>query len=69
VVGNVYDGRVTSIQPFGAFVQLEGIRKKMEGLVHISQLKNERVQVVSDAVNRGQKVKVKVCLFNLKLFI
>uniref|UniRef100_A0A914WHZ1 RNA helicase n=1 Tax=Plectus sambesii TaxID=2011161 RepID=A0A914WHZ1_9BILA len=60
VVGEIYDGRVSSIQPFGAFVHLEGIRKKMDGLVHISQLKNERVQSPADVVNRGQKVKVKV---------
>lgn len=62
-VGEIYDGRVSSIQPFGVFVQIEGIRKRMDGLVHISQLKNERVQSPADVVNRGQKVKVKVTIF------
>lgn len=49
---------------FGCFVQLEGLRKRWEGLVHISQLRREgRVNDVSDVVNRGQKVKVKVLNF------
>ena len=49
---------------FGCFVQLEGLKKRWEGLVHISQLRREgRVSQVSDVVNRGQKVKVKVLTF------
>lgn len=49
---------------FGCFVQLEGLRKKWEGLVHISQLRREgKVSSVSDVVKRGQKVKVKVLSF------
>lgn len=49
---------------FGCFVQLEGIRKRWEGLVHISQLRREgRVGNVSDVVQRGQKVKIKVLSF------
>ncbi|KAK3108191.1 hypothetical protein FSP39_002888 [Pinctada imbricata] len=64
VVGMIYNGRVTTIMQFGCFVQLEGIRKKWEGLVHISQLRREgRVINVSDVVSRGQKVKVKVLSF------
>ena len=35
----VYDGKVTSIMQFGCFVQLEGLRGRHEGLVHISQVK------------------------------
>ena len=45
--------------PFGCFVQLEGLRKRWEGLVHISQLRAEgRVTQVSEVVSRGNKVKV-----------
>lgn len=60
VINDIYNGRVTSIQPFGCFVALDGFRKKAEGLVHISQLKKERVNNAADVVSRGQQVKVKV---------
>ena len=60
----VYPGKVTSIMQFGCFVQLEGLRKRWEGLVHISQLRSEgRVSNVSDVVQRGLKVMVKVLSF------
>ncbi|VDL79433.1 unnamed protein product, partial [Nippostrongylus brasiliensis] len=59
-VGQIYSGRVVSIQSFGAFIQLEGLRQQVQGLCHISQLKNERVNAVADVLNRGQQVKVKV---------
>ncbi|EFO91466.1 CRE-MOG-5 protein [Caenorhabditis remanei] len=59
-VGKIYDGRVNSIQTFGAFITLEGFRQKQEGLAHISQIRNERVQSVADVLKRGQSVKVKV---------
>ncbi|XP_045785659.1 ATP-dependent RNA helicase DHX8 isoform X3 [Maniola jurtina] len=59
--GKIYSGRVANIVPFGCFVQMEGLRKRWEGLVHISQLRSEgRVTNVSDVVSRGDKVKVKV---------
>ncbi|CAH0718765.1 unnamed protein product, partial [Brenthis ino] len=59
--GKIYNGRVANIVPFGCFVQMEGLRKRWEGLVHISQLRSEgRVTNVSDVVGRGDKVKVKV---------
>lgn len=58
-VGKIYNGKVANIVPFGCFVQLENLRKRWEGLVHISQLRREgRVTMVSDVVSRGQKVKV-----------
>ncbi|RWS04771.1 ATP-dependent RNA helicase DHX8-like isoform 1 [Dinothrombium tinctorium] len=64
VVGAIYDGKVTNIMQFGCFVQLEGLRKRWEGLVHISQLRREgRVANVTDVVSRGQRVKVKVLSF------
>ena len=59
--GMIYDGKVQNITSFGCFVALEGFRRKVEGLVHISELSREgRVNSVEDAVSRGQKVKVKV---------
>ncbi|RZF38410.1 hypothetical protein LSTR_LSTR006536 [Laodelphax striatellus] len=60
-LGKIYDGKVANIVPFGCFVQLEGLRRRIEGLVHISQLRAEgRVTNVSDVVSRGARVKVKV---------
>jgi ribosomal protein S1 len=54
----VYEGKVTNILNFGCFVQLDGLRRRLEGLVHISHLRQEgRVTSVSDVVTRGQKVK------------
>jgi ATP-dependent RNA helicase DHX8/PRP22 len=59
--GKVYEGKVANIVPFGCFVQLMGIKKRWEGLVHISQLRAEgRVSNVSDVVARAQNVRVKV---------
>ena len=46
---------------FGCFVQLEGLRKRHEGLVHVSHLRREgRVSDVSEVVSKGQRVKIKV---------
>ena len=64
VVGDIYEGKVTSLMHFGCFVQLEGLKKRWEGLVHVSHLRREgRVGNVSDVVQRGLKVKVKVLSF------
>lgn len=60
-LGDIFDGKVTSIMQFGCFVQLEGFPQRQEGLVHISELRSEgRVLSVSDVVKRGQRCKVKV---------
>ncbi len=56
--GVIYDGKVVKIMDFGAFVNFLGPK---DGLVHISELKNERVKTVGDVVSEGQVVKVK-CL-------
>ncbi|ROW00975.1 hypothetical protein VSDG_02709 [Cytospora chrysosperma] len=57
----IYDGHVTGIKDFGAFVNLHGIRGKVDGLVHISALvEGQRVNHPSDLVSKGQNVKVKV---------
>jgi len=56
-VGRVYEGRVARLMDFGAFVTILPGR---DGLVHISQISNERVERVSDKLNEGDLVKVKV---------
>ncbi|CAD7011644.1 unnamed protein product [Ceratitis capitata] len=59
--GKIYTGKVANIVPFGCFVQLFGLRKRWEGLVHISQLRSEgRVTDVTEVVQRNSNVKVKV---------
>nr|MEE4268411.1 S1 RNA-binding domain-containing protein [Candidatus Krumholzibacteria bacterium] len=55
-LGDVREGVVTRLVPFGAFVDLGGI----EGLVHISQISHQRVGDPSDVLREGQEVKVKV---------
>ena len=59
-IGKVYWGSVSGIKDFGCFVDLQGVRGRVSGLVHISQLRTGRVQVVKDEVERGQRVAVKV---------
>jgi polyribonucleotide nucleotidyltransferase len=56
-VGTVYDGKVAKLMDFGAFVT---ILPGKDGLVHISQISEERVQNVSDKLSEGDIVKVKV---------
>lgn len=56
-VGELYDGEVVRLMEFGAFVQ---VLPGKDGLVHISELAPWRVNVVTDIVNVGDKVKVKV---------
>ncbi|MBB5172028.1 polyribonucleotide nucleotidyltransferase [Texcoconibacillus texcoconensis] len=56
-VGETYVGKVKRVEKFGAFVELF---KGKDGLVHISQLSNERVGKVEDVVNVGDELKVKV---------
>jgi polyribonucleotide nucleotidyltransferase len=53
----VYDGTVLKLLDFGAIVQL---LPGKDGLLHISQIANERVNNVSDYLKEGQQVKVKV---------
>jgi|TARA_B110000495_G_C23023767_1_gene607865 polyribonucleotide nucleotidyltransferase len=56
-VGRIYDGKVARLMDFGAFVT---ILPGKDGLVHISQISNERVEKVSDKLAEGDEVKVKV---------
>ncbi|MEW8506782.1 MAG: polyribonucleotide nucleotidyltransferase [Candidatus Thiodiazotropha sp.] len=56
-VGSIYEGKVAKLMDFGAFVT---ILPGKDGLVHISQISNERVEKVSDKLAEGDVVKVKV---------
>ena len=56
-VGKVYNGKVVNIVDFGAFVNFMGGK---DGLVHVSEMRNERVEKPGDVVKEGQEVKVKV---------
>jgi len=56
-VGTIYTGKVASIVDFGAFVTF---MPGKDGLVHVSEIKNERVENVRDVISEGQEVKVKL---------
>lgn len=56
-VGRIYEGTVVSIKDFGAFVN---IMPGIDGMVHISQLAEERIEKVTDVLSEGQVVKVKL---------
>ncbi len=56
-VGEIYEGKVAKLMDFGAFVT---VLPGKDGLVHISQLSDKRVENVSDVVKEGQTVRVKV---------
>jgi polyribonucleotide nucleotidyltransferase len=56
-VGAVYEGKVVRLMDFGAFVQ---ILPGKDGLVHISQISEERVERVSDKLREGDVIRVKV---------
>lgn len=60
-VGQIYNGTVVKTADFGAFVNFLGAK---DGLVHISELANERVSKTTDIVKQGDKVKVKVLGFD-----
>ena len=56
-VGKIYEGVVTGIKEFGAFVE---ILPKTSGLLHISQISHKRIGQVTDVLKEGDKIKVKV---------
>ncbi|GBF31529.1 polyribonucleotide nucleotidyltransferase [bacterium MnTg04] len=56
-VGKIYDGKVARLMDFGAFVT---ILPGKDGLVHISQISEERVEKVSDKLSEGDEIRVKV---------
>jgi len=60
-VGKIYSGKVVSIKDFGAFVE---IAPETDGLCHVSELSDRYVQNVTDFVNIGDEVRVKVILID-----
>ncbi|MFY9228314.1 MAG: polyribonucleotide nucleotidyltransferase [Candidatus Microsaccharimonas sp.] len=56
-IGTIYEGKVVSIKEFGAFIN---IMPGIDGMAHISQLSNERVEKVEDVLHEGQIVKAKL---------
>jgi len=60
-LGEIYDGRVVKTVDFGAFVNFLGPK---DGLVHISEMRDERVEKTTDVCNEGDMVKVKVIGFD-----
>ena len=60
-VGKIYTGKVVKLVDFGAFVNFFG---KRDGLVHVSQIENRRLNHPSDALKEGQEVKVKLLGFD-----
>ncbi len=60
-IGQVYDGKIVKIVDFGAFVNFFG---KRDGLVHVSQIENRRLNHPSDVLKEGQEVKVKLLGFD-----
>lgn len=56
-VGSVVEGTITSVMPFGAFVELG---EKQSGLVHISEISSQYVKDINDCVKKGDTVKVKI---------
>lgn len=60
-VGSILEGKVTGIQPYGAFVALN---ETTQGLVHISEIKHGFVKDVSEHLSVGDEVKVKVLSVN-----
>lgn len=61
--GQVLEGKVTGIQPYGAFVQLDD---DLQGLVHISEITNGFVKDIHEHVQIGETIKVKVLAVNEK---
>jgi len=57
IVGQIYEGKVVKLMDFGAFVNFYG---KRDGLVHVSQISEERVNHPKDVLNEGETVKVKL---------
>ncbi|KAF9270686.1 P-loop containing nucleoside triphosphate hydrolase protein [Marasmius fiardii PR-910] len=61
VLFKIYNGRISGLREFGAFVTLEGVAGRVEGMVHVSNIQTgARVNSTSDLLSRGQNVKVKV---------
>jgi polyribonucleotide nucleotidyltransferase len=55
--GDVFDGKVVKIMPFGAFVN---IKTGLDGLIHISELSDKHIQNVEDVLELNQGIRVKI---------
>ncbi|PPQ77016.1 hypothetical protein CVT25_014833 [Psilocybe cyanescens] len=61
VIFKIYEGKVSSLKEFGAFVTLEGVAGRVEGMIHVSNIQvGARANSALDLLSRGQQVKVKV---------
>ncbi|KIM47490.1 hypothetical protein M413DRAFT_439152 [Hebeloma cylindrosporum] len=61
VLFKIYDGKVTGLKEFGAFVTLDGVAGRVEGMVHVSNIQTgARANSAADLLSRGKPVKVKV---------
>ena len=58
--GRIYAGKVSNVMDFGCFVQLDGVKGRAEGLVHVSLIQSAPLRTPADAVKRGQPCYVKV---------
>jgi len=58
--GEIYEGIVTTVAPFGAFVKIAVGKAYLEGLVHVSEISYKKVNLPSDVLKEGDKVSVKV---------
>jgi len=56
-IGNIIEGTVTDVKPFGAFVAID---EKTKGLVHISQISHNFINDINEHISAGDKVKVKI---------
>lgn len=56
----VYEGHVTSLKPYGAFINLHHVRGRVDGLLHVSKISDQRVEDPADLLAQGQQVFVKV---------
>ena len=56
-IGMVINGKITGIQPYGAFVSLDN---NQQGLIHVSEVKHGFIKNIADELEVGQKVTVKV---------
>ena len=60
VLYKIYSGTITNVREFGAFVLLEGVAGRTEGMIHVSNLAASRVNSAAEVVSRNERVKVKV---------
>jgi CRISPR-associated protein Cmr6 len=57
--GDIVEGRVTNITNFGAFVRLDE-KKKIDGLIHISNISNEHIKEITNYINEGDQIRAKI---------